>query len=116
MRDDQHHFLMLMGQLPARLTAEQVAWVINCQPHDIPILVACRLFKPLGNPAANCIKYFARDTVLELAKDPVWLGKVTQAIYRHRQHQNAKGSRSDNESHKRQPHNGELVSVALPLA
>jgi hypothetical protein len=25
-----------------------VAGVINCQPHDVPILVAARLLKPLG--------------------------------------------------------------------
>jgi hypothetical protein len=26
--------------------------VLNCQPHDVPILVAARLLKPLGNPPA----------------------------------------------------------------
>ncbi len=50
MSDDQHRFLALLGQLPARLTAEQVAWVLNCQAGDIPILVMARLLKPLGNP------------------------------------------------------------------
>ena len=48
-----------MGQLPARLTAEQVAWVVNCQPHDVPMLVAVRLLKPLGNPPPNSVKFFA---------------------------------------------------------
>ncbi len=38
---------MLLGQLPARLTAEQAAWVLNCQVHDIPALVAAKLLKPL---------------------------------------------------------------------
>ena len=47
MREDQHRFLTLLGQLPARLTAEQAAWVLNCQAHDVPILVATRLLKPL---------------------------------------------------------------------
>jgi len=47
MRDDQHKFLMLLGQLPARLTAEQAAWVLNCQVHDIPALVTAKLIKPL---------------------------------------------------------------------
>jgi hypothetical protein len=69
MRDDQHRFLGLLGQLPARLTAEQAAWVLNCQVHDMPILVATRLLKPLGNPPANGIKFFAASDVLELAKD-----------------------------------------------
>lgn len=35
----------------ARLTAEQVAWVLNCQAHGVPVLVGARLLKPLGNPA-----------------------------------------------------------------
>jgi len=53
MRDDQHRFLALLGQLPARLTAEQAAWVLNCQVHDVPVLVVARLLKPLGNPQPN---------------------------------------------------------------
>jgi len=60
-------------QLPVRLTAEQAAWVLNCQAHDIPILVSSRLLKPLGNPPPNGIKYFATAELLELAKDRVWL-------------------------------------------
>jgi hypothetical protein len=53
MREEQHQFLSLLGQLPARLTAEQAAWVLNCQPHDVPILVSSRLPRPLGIPPAN---------------------------------------------------------------
>ncbi len=83
MRDDQHRFLMLLGQVPARLTAEQAAWVLNCQPHDVPVLVAARLLKPLGIPTPNSVKYFAAVEVLELAKDSAWLGKVTNAIGQH---------------------------------
>ena len=39
MSEDQHQFLLLLGQLPARLTVEQAAWVLNCQPHDVPVLL-----------------------------------------------------------------------------
>ena len=74
---------MLLGQLPARLTAEQAAWVLNCQPHDVPVLVMARLLKPLGNPAPNSVKYFATEVVLELAKDRPWLAKVTNAVSQH---------------------------------
>src|SRR5437867_2243600 len=73
MREDQQRFLSLLGQLPARLTVEQAAWILNCQPHDIPVLVAARLLKPLGNPPANGMKYFACAVVLESTKDPAWL-------------------------------------------
>lgn len=54
MSDAQYQFLSLL-QLPARLTVEQTAWMLNCQPHDVPVLVAARLIKPLGNPPANGI-------------------------------------------------------------
>ena len=88
MRDDQHRFLMLLGQLPARLTAEQAAWVLNCQPHDMPALVAARLLKPLGNPPANGIKFFATADLLEQIKDRNWLVRMSTAIYQHWQKKN----------------------------
>ena len=90
MKDDHHHFLTLLGQLPARLTAEQTAWVLNCQPHDVPALVAHRLLKPLGNPAPNAVKFFATADVLELTKDRAWLVKVSNTICQHWQKQNAR--------------------------
>ena len=90
MRDDQHRFLSLMGTPPARLTAEQAAWMLNCQVHDVPALVCARLLKPLGNPPANGIKFFATGDVIELAKDRGWLVKVTAAINQHWHRQNAK--------------------------
>ena len=66
-----------------RLTAEQAAWVLNCQPHDVPVLVGVRLLKPLGNPSANGVKYFATTEILELAKDRAWLARVTSAVSQH---------------------------------
>ena len=78
-----------MERIPARLTAEQAAWVINCQPQDMPILVAARLLKPLGNPAANGIKFFAASELLERVKDRAWLVKVTNAVNQHWQKNNA---------------------------
>ena len=89
MKEEQHQFLRLLGQLPARLTAEQVAWVLNCQTHDLPVLVAARLLKPLGNPRANGIKFFATAELLELTKDKAWLVKVTNAVNHHWQKINA---------------------------
>jgi hypothetical protein len=89
MKEEQNQFLRLLGQLPARLTAEQAAWVLNCQPHDVPILVAARLLKPLGNPPANSVKFFATLELLELVKDRTWLAKVTNALNQHWQKKNS---------------------------
>ena len=90
MKDDQHRFLSLLGQLPVRLTAEQAGWVLNCQPHDIPILVNARLLKPLGNPAQNGAKFFCTADILETLQDRSWLIKVTNTINQHWQRQNAR--------------------------
>ena len=83
MNDDQRHFLTLLAQPPARFTAEQTAWALNCQLHDLPVLVAARLLKPLGNPLANGTKYFSANEIRELAQDRAWLARMTNAIYEH---------------------------------
>ena len=70
-------------------TAEQAAWVLNCQPHDVPILVAARLLKPLGNPSPYNVKFFAASELLEQVQDRTWLAKVTNALNQHWQKKNA---------------------------
>lgn len=82
--------MALLGQPPARLTVEQTAWVLNCQAHDVPILVAAKLLKPLGHPPQNGTKFFASKEVLELAQDEKWLHRVTSAIYDHWHQRNAR--------------------------
>lgn len=90
MREDQHRFMSLLGQLPARLTVEQAGWVLGCQPHDAPVLVSYRLLKPLGNPPPNGIKFFAAADVLELVKDRSWLAKITNTVNQHWHKKNAR--------------------------
>src|ERR1039457_171219 len=90
MGDDQHRFLLLLGRLPARLTAEQVAWIINCQPHDIPVLVSARLLKPLGNPLPNSVKYFATRDLVELMEERAWLARLTNALSEYWQKKNGR--------------------------
>ncbi len=90
MRDEQHRFLSLLGQLPARLTAEQTAWVLNCGEHDVPTLVAAKLLKPLGNPPQNGVKFFATKVVMELYGDEKWLHRMTAAISQHWHVRNAR--------------------------
>jgi hypothetical protein len=90
MSDDQHRFLMLLGEPPARMTAEQVAWVLNCQAHDVAVLVLSKLLKPLGSPAPNSVKYFATVELLELSNDRTWLAKLTNAIGQHWREKNQK--------------------------
>ena len=90
MNEEQQQFLRLVGRAPARLTVEQVAWVLGCQAHDVPVLVSCRLLKPLGNPPPNGIKFFALADILELVKDRSWLAKITNTVNQHWHRQNAR--------------------------
>jgi len=64
--------------------------VLNCQSHDVPILVASRLLKPLGNPAPNGIKFFASVDIFEVLKDRSWLAKMTNTINQHWYKKNAR--------------------------
>lgn len=64
--------------------------MLNCQAHDVPILVSSRRLKPLGNPPPNGIKFFATADLVELAKDRAWLVKVTNAVNQHWHKQNAR--------------------------
>jgi hypothetical protein len=108
MREDQHQFMRLLNQLPARLTAEQAAWVLNCQPSDVRILVGARLLKPLGNPPPNSVKFFAASELLEQIQDRTWLAKVTNALNQHWQKRNA--------AKKNDLLNGHGSSIREPLA
>jgi hypothetical protein len=63
---------------PGRADRNQVAWVLNCQPHDLPILVAARPLKPLGSPPPNSVKFFAAsDDRILVTAEPV--GCLTKA-------------------------------------
>ena len=88
MKDEQRQFLSLLAAAPARLTAEQTAWVLNCQEHDIPILVQTKLLKPLGSPPVNGVKFFTTAELMELAKDRAWLARATNALHQYWQAKN----------------------------
>ena len=57
----------------------------------IPTMCAStfHLSKPLGNPPANGIKFFATAELLEAAQDRHWLVRMSATIYQHWQKKNA---------------------------
>jgi len=67
-------------QLPARLGVSHVAVQLGFSESDIPILIAGGLLKPLGNPAPNAPKFFARVKIERCAQDIVWLDRATRFI------------------------------------
>jgi hypothetical protein len=87
MDSEQKQFLSL-PDLPARLTQEQTAWALGFTVHDVPVLVATGLLKPLGRPPPNGQKFFAAAELRELKTDRKWLARATDAVHEHWRHKN----------------------------
>lgn len=85
-----HNFQSENPLTPARLNSEQTASLLGFQVHDIPVLVAEKLLKPLGKPAHNSVKYFATVEILSFGVDIEWLRKATQKIYDYWKTKNAR--------------------------
>lgn len=75
---------------PARLNATQTAWFLGFETHQIPILVAAGLLKPLGHPPRNGTKFFATETLEQLRRDEKWLARASDAICAHWKQSNAR--------------------------
>jgi len=85
--------------VPARLDATQTAWFLGFDPHEVPIMIAAGLLKPLGHPARNSTKYFATETLDRLRRDEKWLARASDAISdywrkRNARKQKVRGSKS----------------------
>jgi len=66
--------------VPARLTATQTAWFLGFEPHEIAMLVAAGLLKPLGHPPRNSTKFFSTETLEQIRRDEKWLARASDAI------------------------------------
>lgn len=89
MNTDRNSFLNLQ-HTPARMNAEETAWFLGFGPHEISILIAAHLLKPLGSPATNGCKYFSTKELERLGSDPAWMSKASDAIVKYWRRKNAK--------------------------
>lgn len=80
--------------LPARLDATQTAWYLGFEPHEIRLLVAAGLLKPLGHPARNSTKFFATETLDQFRRDEKWLARASDAIANYWRDRNARKGRA----------------------
>ncbi len=92
--------LLNLRILPARLHAEEAAWLLGFSPHDISVLIAGGLLKPLGRPPANGGKYFATVIVEEHRRDARWLAQASDYLVKHwkTKNQNKKAGKAPCES------------------
>ena len=90
---DELKELLNLARLPARLNVAQTAAYLGFKPHDIPILVARGLLKPLGRPPQNSEKYFARTKLVEAENNEDWLSRATVVLAQHWKNKNARKSK-----------------------
>jgi hypothetical protein len=71
-------------------TQLKTAWYLGFQTHEIPILVAAGLLKPLGHPPPNSTKFFATEILDQLRRDEKWLARASDAICNYWRERNAR--------------------------
>lgn len=89
MQQEMERFLNLKTH-PERLTAEEAAWMLGFSPHEIPILIAKNLLKPLGHPAHNGPKHFLTATLEDLRRDEKWHSKASDAVMEYWRYKNSR--------------------------
>src|SRR5207247_11344283 len=67
-------------RLPARLTIDQVGFLLNFQTYEIKILLELGYLKCLGTPNCNSRKLFSAQYIESLSKDVNWLHTATRAV------------------------------------
>jgi len=82
--------MMRIQLVPARLDALQAAWFLGFEPHEIPILIAAGLLKPLGHPARNATKFFVTQALEQLRCDEKWLARASDANCQYWRERNAR--------------------------
>ncbi len=82
MNPEREHFLNLRDK-PGKLTAEEASWHLGFLVHEIPMLMAAGLLKPLGNPPENGGKFFATVDLDILKRDSAWLAKACDAVVKY---------------------------------
>lgn len=90
--DQEQYQFMTLRRLPARLTARQVAWLLGFQEPQISVLVSVGALEPLGSPAQNAQKIFARDAIQSLENDVKWLDKSSRKVGEYWKRKNARRS------------------------
>ena len=89
MNEDLERLLNLRNP-PQRLPAEEAATRLGFSAHEIPILVARGLLKPLGHPAPNGPKFFLTAALDDLRRDEKWHNKAADALQEYWRDKNAR--------------------------
>jgi hypothetical protein len=101
MNPQQEQFLNLKT-FPARVRVEEAALLLGFSTHEIPILAAHGLIRPLGHPPLTGVKFFSVTLLEELRRDEKWLARASDCIVEYWRGVNK----------KRKPARGEQIHAA----
>jgi hypothetical protein len=96
--NSQHEQFLNLKTFPARVRVEEVALLLGFSVHEIPILAAHGLIKPLGHPPLTGVKYFSSIALEELRRDEKWLAKASDCIVEYWRNRNEKKKKARNKS------------------
>lgn len=113
MNSAQEQFLNLKA-LPARVKVEEAAWYLGFAAHEITILMAEGLLKPLGRPPSTGVKYFSAVALEELRRDQKWLARASDCVVQYWKERNQKKAALRGANHEA-PRAPELNSAAASL-
>src|SRR5438552_18931928 len=69
--------------LPACISVEEASKILGWPACFFPVLVRTGHLKPLGKPAQNSRKWFARVEIERLGSDLAWLDKAVRLAEKH---------------------------------
>ena len=98
MNPDMERFMNLKTH-PERLSAEEAGWMLGFSAHEIPILIAKNLLKPLGHPAHNGPKHFLTAALKDLERDEKWHSKAADAVMEYWRYKNSRKQDSTDSRH-----------------
>lgn len=88
--NDETKAFLNLGTHPARFNKGQAAAYLGFEPDPIAVLMQKGLLKPLGRPAQNAEKFFAKVELETLKNNKHRLSKATLAVTLYWQHRNAR--------------------------
>jgi hypothetical protein len=117
MNSQQEQFLNLK-MLPARVRVEEAALLLGFSVHEIPILMANGLMKPLGHPPLTGVKFFSVATLEELRRDEKWLARASDCIVAYWRGRNEKKNvaRSGRKNHPQHGSSDNNLKRRFPFA
>jgi hypothetical protein len=75
--------LPLFDASDTRKRLQETAWHLGFLAHEIPMLTAAGLLKPLGKPSENGSKFFSTFELDQLKQDSAWLARACDVVVKY---------------------------------